>query len=60
MNDAERAESYRNKAEEIRAIAEAMTDGDAKKVRDMAADYLQMAKTLDQIAAQKPRLSSKP
>ena len=54
MDYAKRAENYRHKAEEIHALCEAMSNPFAKrKMRAMAADYLQMADTVDALAATK-------
>jgi hypothetical protein len=49
MKDAAiRAEAYRNKAEEIRVIAELMTQTEVKAaLLGVARDYLNMAATLD-------------
>jgi len=54
MDYAKRAENYRHKAEEIHALCEAMSNPFAKRrMRAMAADYLQMADTVDALAATK-------
>jgi hypothetical protein len=49
MNDnATRAETYRNRAEEVRIIAESMKDREAKQILlTVAADYLKMAASLE-------------
>ena len=55
MDYSERSEKYRVKAEELRAVADSMTDPLAKKLmRDVAADYLQMARTLGRLAEEHP------
>jgi hypothetical protein len=48
---ADRAESYRNKAEEIASAAENMRSAETRQMLlDIAADYLQMAQTLERLA----------
>jgi hypothetical protein len=48
MNYARRAAAYREKAEEMRTLADGMTTtGAAKTFLLMASDYLDMAKMLD-------------
>jgi hypothetical protein len=43
-----RAEHYRNKAEEVRMIAESMKSTETKLIlMDVAADYLMLAEVLD-------------
>jgi len=49
--DAEMATRYRQRAEEVRVIAESMKRSDARKVLlGVADDYLRMAATMDRIA----------
>ena len=50
---ASRSEAYRNKAEEIFELAERVSSKEAKeKLRGLAIEYLNMAATLERIAAQ--------
>jgi len=51
MDDyARRAENYRNKAEELRILAERMAGQEARAMMlGIAADYLQMAQTLERL-----------
>jgi hypothetical protein len=52
MDLAHRAESYRNKAEEISTEAEKLRNAETRQILlDIAADYLQMAHTLERLAA---------
>jgi hypothetical protein len=50
--DSEMAARYRQRAEEVRVIAEGMRNQQARKVLfGVADDYLRMASTMDRIAA---------
>jgi saccharopine dehydrogenase-like NADP-dependent oxidoreductase len=53
MEDAKtKAQKYRSKAEEIRMIAERMSSVEARRIfMTLAADYLEMAQTIEQMAA---------
>ena len=49
--DAELAARYRKRAAEVRAIAETLTDDQAKKILiEVASDYEQMARALSEMA----------
>ena len=51
MDPAHRAEAYRNKAEEISIEAEKLRNAETRQILlDIAADYLQMAQTLERLA----------
>ncbi len=46
-----RAEHYRNKAEEVRALAESMNNAEAKAfMAGVAADYIMLARIIEHIA----------
>ena len=46
-----RAEHYRNKAEEVRALAESMNNAEAKAfMTGVAADYIMLARIIEHIA----------
>lgn len=52
----QRAASYRAKAEDATATSKGMANLEAKRMlMEVAADYLQMAQTLERLAAQKGR-----
>ena len=55
-----RARRYREKAKECRAMADEMSTPDCKQILiDVAADYLQMAQTLERLAPKAPLPQSK-
>lgn len=57
--DEERAERYRTKAEEVRVVADKMTDPEVQKTLiGVAADYLAMAKMLDRMAESNRRIKA--
>jgi REP element-mobilizing transposase RayT len=55
-----RAEQYRQKAKELRVLAQRMSSNEVKKMfLDMVQDYLHMAETLDRMGGPRPIRNSR-